>query len=402
MNRLALTAIALLLCQALTHAADWPQFLGPDANGIAPDTGINKDWNAKPPQVLWRTGLSDGGFAGPSVAAGKVFIIDRKGDIDVVRAIDTATGKDVWNFEYPDPGKENYGYARATPVVDNGKVYTLSRMGLLHCLDAESGAKLWSRDIRADFGGQPPSWHYAMSPKIDGDKLIVCPGGRTGVATLNKETGETIWTGGLQGPPGYATPVIATLQGRKQYVIFAGTVLFGVDAEEGGDALWQIPWVNKSKVNAAVPIVAEDFIFITCDYGLGCALIYVGAEGARVFWENKEMQSHFSSPIYYKGYFFGIGNAGKGGDLMCLSPQNGAPAWRQPGFDKGGLVVVDDVLIAITGDKGDVVMVNATAEGYQEFGRIKPLGGQSWTAPIVSDGKLIIRNKTELACLDLM
>ena len=123
MNRLALTAIALLLCQALTHAADWPQFLGPDANGIAPDTGINKDWNAKPPQVLWRTGLSDGGFAGPSVAAGKVFIIDHVGTNDVVRALDFATGAAIWRFEYPDAEKFDYGYARANPTYDNGKVY---------------------------------------------------------------------------------------------------------------------------------------------------------------------------------------------------------------------------------------------------------------------------------------
>lgn len=400
------TRVLLLLACTLpgqgAHAADWPQFLGPDASGIAPDTGISKRWNEKPPQVLWRVAMRDGGFAGPSVAAGKVLIIDHSGADDVVRAIDIATGSDVWTFSYPEPGSDNFGFARSTPVVVDGKVYTLSRSGRLHCLDAGSGRKLWSRDIKADFGGEAPGYLYSMSPRVDGDKVIVCPGGRTGVAALNKDSGETIWTGGLGGPPGYATPAVGRLQGRKQYVIFSGDALYGVDADAGGPALWQVPWGMEYKVNAAVPIVADDCVFITCDYNVGCALIYVAPDGARVFWQSALLQAHFSSPVYYKGYFFGIGNAGSGGDLMCLSPQNGELAWRQPGFEKGGLVAVDDVIIAMTGDKGDVVMVNATADGYQELGRIQPLGGQSWTAPIVADGKLIIRNKTDLACLDLM
>ncbi len=402
MNKMTLTLTVTVLCAGLAYSADWPQFLGPEANGIAPDTGINKDWSARPPQELWRVELSDNGYAGPSVAEGKVFIIDRDGDNDVVRAIDFTTGEDVWTFSYPDPGKDNYGYARATPVFSEGRLYTLGRMGQLHCLNAGDGTVVWSRDIRQEFGGRPPNWLYAMSPKIDGEKLIVCPGGETGVAALNRDTGETLWTGGLDGLPGYATPAVAELQGRKQYVIFAGVDLYGVDAETGGEALWQIPWENRSKVNAAVPLVAEDFVFITSDYGLGCALVYVGPEGAKTFWKNEQLQAHFNTPVYYKGYFFGIGNAGRGGDLMCLSPQNGQPAWRQEGFEKGGLVAVDDVLIAIGGATGDVVMVDATAESYRELGRIKPLGGQSWTAPIIADGKLIVRNKSAMVCLDLM
>jgi len=140
-------------------------------------------------------------------------------------------------------------------------------------------------------------------------------------------------------------------------------------------------------------------VFATSGYGHGCALIQVTENGAEVFWESKEIQAHFNSSIYYKGYIFGIGDPG---NLVCLTPSTGAAAWKKGGFEKGGVVCVDDTVIAVNGAGGDVVMVAADASGYQELGRIKPLNGQHWTAPIVADGKLVIRNKQELVCLDLM
>jgi outer membrane protein assembly factor BamB len=393
-----LIALICLLLALQANAADWPQFRGPAANGIAPDTGINKDWGQKPPPVLWQVALTDGGYAGPSVAQGKVFIIDHQGDQDIVRAIDFKTGKDVWRFTYADNSKSDYGFSQSTPVFSEGKLYTISRAGKLHCLDAATGAKIWMKDFIADYGGHKPQWQYACSPFIDGNKLIITPGGDVNnVYALDKNTGATIWAGGTPDVPGYAVPVAATIQGVKQYVIMTGVSVMGVDAQSG-KALWDFPFKNQCAVNAACPIVTGDFVFITTGYGLGCALLQIGPNGATPVWQNKEIIAHFNTPVYYKQCIFGVGDPD---NLVCLNPRDGTALWKQPGFEKGGVVAVDDTVIAIAGKTGDMVMLSATPEAYKELGRIKPLGGQSWTAPIVSDGKLIVRNQTGMVCLDL-
>lgn len=391
--------VLLLIAGACAMAADWPWFLGPDHNGIASDTGINKDWNARPPQMLWKVTMSDKGYAGPSVADDKVFIIDHVGTNDVVRALDFATGADIWRFEYPDAEKFDYGYARATPTYFDGKLYCQGRMGPLFCLDAATGRQIWARNIRSEFAGQMPTWKYAASPLIDGDKLIVIPGGRNNAAVvaLNPQTGETIWTGGGSDPAGYATPVRAQLDGRLQYVCMTGRAAIGVDTQNG-QLLWRVPWGPKNGVNAATPIVQDPYAFVSSGYGFGCALLEIAGGNGSIAWQNKALAAHFNSPIFYEGYIFGIGDPGL---LLCIDSTAGDIVWRQQGFEKGGIIGVDGCIIAVGGKTGDVVLVEATGS-YRELGRVTPLGGQSWTAPIIANGKLLVRNTTALACLDIM
>ena len=394
----------LMLCLSLSvvvFAADWPQFRGPQANGIAPDQGINKNWAQRPPEKLWQVALSDRGYAGPAVAGGKVYIIDHEGDQDVVRALDLATGQEIWRFNYADTAAEasnDSGFARSTPLISEGKVYTLSRLGSVHCLDAETGAKLWSRNIQTDFGGQKPTWDYSMSPIVDGNKLILCPGGSdAGVVALDKNTGDTIWAGGGSDIPGYATPVVAEILGVKQYLVFTGVSLIGV-AANSGQLLWRFPWKTNYDINGATPLVAGNWILISSGYKHGCALLEITPQGPQSRWENTELQAQFSSPVAYNGYIYGVGDPGF---LVCLDPATGGALWKQPGFEKGGLCAVDGVLLVMTGNSGKITMVNAVPTGYEELGQIKPLEGQSWTAPIVADGKLLVRNKAALVCLDL-
>lgn len=390
--------VVACFCCTMAVAADWPNFLGPARNGMAPDTGINKNWAAKPPQELWRVPMHDDGFAGPSVADGKVFIIDHEGAQDIVRAYSFADGKPLWQFAYPDTDKANYGFARATPVHSEGKLYVAGRMGQLLCLDANTGAALWGKNLMRDFGGRRPKWDFSASPLIDGDKLIICTGGDKSVACLDKNTGNVLWTGGPSDTAGYATAVIAEIMGQKQYVVYTGSGVIGVHADSG-QLLWSFPWPTKYDVNAPQPVVEGNFVFLTSGYGAGCALIEVTAGGPVERWRNRDISAHFSSPIYYGGYLYSNSDPG---NLVCMSPATGQVAWKQPGFEKGGLVIVDGVIIALNGKDGDLVMATAQATGYQELGRLKPLGGQSWTAPIVADGKLLIRNKSALVCLDLM
>jgi len=379
-------------------AADWPHWRGPDRNGIAPDTGINKDWNARPPQVLWQTPMHDDGYAGPAVADGRVFIIDHEGADDVVRAIDLETGQDLWQARYPDLARADYGFSRSSPVYDDGHLYTVSYLGQVHRISAASGEIVWSVNMRQQFAGVSPQWGYAMSALIDGDRVIVVPGGPDAcVVALDKATGEVIWAGGGSDIPGYATPVKATIQEVEQYVVFAGKSLIGV-AVADGRLLWRVPWETAYDVNAATPIISGNAIYITSNYKRGCAVISIEADGPRIVWENTNMASHFNTSVFHDGYLYGPSNP----NLVCLDPSNGQIMWQQSGFERGGCVGVDGVIIAMGGASGDVVMVEATPERYHELGRIRPLGGQSWTAPIIANGRLIIRNKQALACLDIM
>lgn len=377
---------------------DWPRYFGPDGNGLSTETGLSKSWNSRPPAKLWEVPMSDGGFAGPSAAGGRVYIIDHQGQQDIVRALDFGTGHEQWTYRYDEGGGDNYGYSRATPTVDGNRVYTCSRSGLLLCLDANKGSRLWSRNLASEMGGKRPQWNYAASPVIDGDRVVVIPGSPKGtVAVLNKSNGQTIWQGGGEEPGSYATPVTATIGGTKQYVIFAAQALLGVRASDGR-RLWRVPWVTGCDVNAATPLVAGNRIYITSGYGHGCAVVEAGASSARIVWQNKTIQAHFSSSILYGSRIYGTGDPG---NLVCLDPASGRTLWSKSGFEKGGLIGLDGVLLVMCGDSGALAMVKADPSSYQELGRFTPLGGQSWTAPIVAQGKLIVRNKSALACFEL-
>jgi outer membrane protein assembly factor BamB len=379
-------------------AADWPQFRGPRGDGISPEKGIFRDWHRYPPKLLWQAALTDEGYSGPAVAAGTLVIVDHKGPQDVVRAFDLTSGRERWHFAYTESERPNYGFTRSTPAISHGRVYTVSRRGWVHCLTLDTGRKVWARQIVQAVRGRLPQWDLAASPLIDEGRLIICPGGtNAAVVALDPLTGKTLWQGGGSDAPGYATPVPAVLDGVRQYVVFTAKRLIGVDAKSGR-LCWQIPWETNHGVNAATPLVAGNEIFISSGYGRGCALVAVRGSSATLRWQNRELQAHFSSPILYNAHIYGTTDPGA---LVCLRWRDGRQLWRQSGFEKGGIVGGEGMLVALTGNRGDAVLVRLTPAGYQEQGRCTPLGGQSWTAPIIAEGKLIVRTKHTLACLTL-
>ncbi len=385
-------------------STDWPRYLGPDADGKSKETGINKDWGARPPKELWRVPLHDRGFACPSVADGKVFIVDHEGKQDIVLALDLETGKEIWRFAYPDARKWSHGYARATPTCDNGRLYTLGRMGLLNCLDARTGKKIWAVHYCDDLGGERPAWNYAAAPIIDGSRLIVAPGGSKGtIAVLDKKTGRVIWRGGGSDAISYATPVIATIGGKKQYVVFTAKHLEGVDPATGR-VIWSVGWDTKWDCHSATPIVIGDRVFISSNYARGAAVFAIAGNAARKVWEIKAVHVHFNTPVYHDGYLYCTSHSSystaKPG-FHCIDAKTGRVAWEAKSFEKGGMIAVDGTLIVIDGKRGDVVMIELSPKRYRELGRMKPLGGKSWTPPIIARGKLIIRNTKAMACFDL-
>lgn len=391
--------LLLLGLPAALQAADWAQFRGPSMNGHSPEQGVNKAWQSKPPRTAWKVPLSDQGYAGPAVASGKVYIVDHKGSNDVVRALDLRTGKEVWSFSYPDPKPANYGFTRCTPTIVGGRVYTLSRYGLVHCLDAKTGKKVWSQDLVRSFGGQPPTWLYAASVLVDGNRVVVCPGSPgPAVVALDKNTGKVLWKGGGGDPAGYGTPIVATLGGQRQYVVFTGKSLIGVEPASG-KLLWRFPWETRLDANAITPTVIGNAVFIASGYGKGCALVEISGGKAKARWQNRDIQSHFSAPVVVGDYLYCTSDPGY---LVCMDVKTGSVSWKQRGFERGGLVGIDGTLIVVDGAKGEVVMVSPSPSAYKELGRIKPLQGPGcWAPPVVADGMLLVRDKQTLVCLSL-
>ncbi|MCX7799906.1 MAG: PQQ-binding-like beta-propeller repeat protein [Fimbriimonadales bacterium] len=393
----ALLLVAAAACAA-SAASDWNRFRGPNGDGISPETGIRKDWSTNPPRLLWKASLTDNGYAGPAVAQGIVYIVDHRGSDDIVRAFELRTGRELWRYTYPDAPNDNYGFARTTPLVASGKVYVYSRLGRLLCLDAKSGKLLWQRDLIGEFRAPRPSWDMAASPIMHQGRLLVCVGGRNAaVVALDPNTGRTLWQGGGSDASGYATPVVANLQGRQQVLVFSSKALIGVDLADGR-TLWRQPWETPYDVNAATPLVIGNSVFITSGYNRGCALVDVTPQGPRIRWESKAVKAHFSSPILHNGVVYANSDPG---ELVCLNPSDGRVLWKARGFEKGGLCAVDGVLLAMDGAGGDLVMVAMDPRSYREIGRFRPLGGQSWTAPIVSNGCLVVRNRSTIAVFAL-
>lgn len=397
--------LLLATCSASLSAADWPGFGGPSHDGIAPDTGLNKDWPARSPKTLWTVPLSDNGQAGPSVADGKVYIVDHQptpgkpGGQDVVRALDLATGSELWSFAYADARQNRYGYTESTPLVAGGKVYVVSRLCKVNCIDAATGAGLWSRDVLKDFAGKRPEWDFACSPALVDGKLIVIAGGdNAAVVALDAATGQTVWQGGGDSIPGYATPLIVTLDGQTQILASVGEGLVGIDPATGR-RLWNFPWKVDHDQNSATPTVRGNSIFISAAWGKGSAMVEVTDNQPKALWTTKDMQARFSSPVIYNGRIYGTQDPGQ---LVCLDAATGALLWKQPGFEYATTLAADNCIIVQEGKSGDVILLDATTPQYKELGRIRPLGGpEAWTCPILTDGKLLVRNKKTLACLDL-
>jgi len=398
MHPLLLPLLCLVTFIAVARGSDWPGFRGPNADGISPERGINKEWNTKAPKTLWKIALSDNGNAAPAVANDRLYIVDHQGKDDIVRALDADTGKDLWQFTYPDAEANRYGFTVNTPLALGDKLYVYSRKGKIHCLNAATGKMLWNRDLASEYPGTPPPWGFCLSPVADNQALLLGVSGTSvGLVSLDKETGKTLWeTSDLK--VSYASPVVATLHGRKQYLVFGVEALYSLDPATG-KALWQVPWPTKfGGKKGPTPVLVGDRIFVATTEGGDTGVIDLSGGTPVVVWKHQEMQDHFTTPIFYHGCIFGSSDPKF---LTCLDPATGKVLWQETG-QYTSVLGVDDTVIALSGKTGELFMIDATSiSNYLELGRCTPLGGASWAAPIVSGNRLYIRNQKELACIDL-
>jgi outer membrane protein assembly factor BamB len=402
-------------------AGDWPQYRGPNQNGISTEK-VNWNWPESGPKMVWKVPTRQG-FSSFAVGGGKVFtqvVRDLNGaPREGCLALDAETGKELWFTDVAvgtgySGGGDGDG-PRSTPTVNDGLVYVLPPSLALHCLDAQTGKILWTRDLIKEHAGRNIGWNSAASPAVDGD-LVFLGGGGPGQSLLglNKKNGQVVWKAHDEKIT-HSTPVVATIQGVRQVIFFVQSGLLSVSAENG-KALWKFPF--RYNVSTAIsPVVEKDIVYCSAGYGVGSGACKITKSGdqfsAQELYkiagdkDNKEtgkqhIANHWSTPVVKDGYLYGMfsfkefGN----GPLKCVELATGQVKWRQPGFGAGHVILVNDKILALA-DDGRLVVVEPTPTGYKEVARAKVVNGKCWSTPAISNGRIYVRSTKEGVCLDV-
>jgi len=432
--------LLLVVSLSIVHADDWPQWLGPKRDGIWRETGILQKFPAKGPTVRWRTPIG-AGYSGPAVAGNYVFITDRKltprgtnsanpfdkrsiPGVERIICLSEKEGKVEWDHTYDCPYNVSYPAGpRATPVVSDGKLYTLGTEGHLFCFDAATGKKIWSRQFKEDFGTETPLWGFAAHPLLDGNKLICMVGGiGSVVVAFNKENGKELWRALGAREPGYCPPVIYTVAGKRQLIIWHPESVNALDPETG-EVFWTIPFAVRSGLSIPTPRQQDDRLFITCFYN-GSLMLRLTADrpGITELWRRagknerntEALQSIMSTPFFENEYVYGVCSYGQ---LRCIKASNGDRVWETFAATTGGkeerwanaFLVKHADRFFLANEKGDLIIAQLTPDGYHEISRahlLEPtntMPGREvvWSHPAFANRSIYARNDKELICVSL-
>jgi outer membrane protein assembly factor BamB len=387
-------------CATAARAEDWPHYRGPAQNGVSSEKLPSSIPKAGPKQI-WKASLGTGTSA-ITVSAGRAYSMGNRGDKDTVYCLEAKTGREVWKHSYPlSLDKRNFeGGPASTPTIDVERVYAVSHQGDLWCLEAATGKKIWYKHYQKDLGGRRPDWGFAGSPTVEGNLLICDVGGRNAsTVALNKGNGNTVWKSG-DDSAGYASPVVATIGGRRMAVLFKAKHVVGLDVKSGAE-LWRTPWKTSYDVNAATPLVLGDKIFVSSGYGTGCGLIAVAGNTPKEVWRNKNLKAQINSPVAWEGCLYGVDDQVGDGKLVCLDAASGQMKWSEKSVQGGALIAADGKLIVIS-EKGELVIADASPGGFKALSRAQVLGGRCWVQPTLADGLIYARNNQgEAVCLEL-
>lgn len=407
----SLNGLAFLLVGTLPSTGlpiDWPQWQGPARDNVSQEKGLLTSWPTDGPARLWLYSQAGNGYSGPAIANGTLFVMGTRDGREVVLALDAATGQERWVTDIDNIYPNNWGDGpRATPTVDGDRVYALSGNGTLACLGVADGIIVWTKTMQS-LGGNRPGWGYCESVLIDGPHLLCTPGGRSGtLACLNKQTGDLVWQShDIQDGAQYASIRILQVSGQKQYVQLTMENVFGVDAADG-KLLWKIGFPGRTAV-IPTPVVQDQSVFVTAGYGAGCKLIRVhDQQTATQVYENKNMKNHHGGVVLLDNYLYGYSdNVG----WVCMDVQTGEIVWSEKrALGKGSLTCADGKLYCLSEDRGEVVLVDASPEGWRERGRfqlqpqsaIRSRQGRIWTHPVVANGRLYLRDQEYIYCYDV-
>lgn len=377
-------------------AADWPQWRGPHRTGVSAEK-LNGVWAANGPETLWQAAVGTG-FASVAVSHDRVYTMGNTNNQDTVWCFDAKTGAPLWRHTYAAQlGPQWYeGGPGATPTVDAGHVYTISKWGDVFCFDAASGAVVWQRDLRRD-GVKPNRWGFAGSPLIWGD-LVILNAGTAGIA-LSRADGHLVWSNGTNAA-GYASPVRFTHAGQDAVLIFAAKHLVALEPKSGQE-LWRELWETAWDTNNTDPEVQRDRIFVS-SFSRGCGLLSVQGGKPQWVYTNGVLHSHLSPGVVQGEYLYAFnGEAKQDTDFRCLHLPTGDLKWavKDPPF--GSLILADDKLVILS-HKGELVLAQASPAEFKPLARAKVLNGVCWSPPALANGQIYVRNaKGDLRCLRL-
>jgi outer membrane protein assembly factor BamB len=383
---------------------DWPQWRGPSRSAISPETGLLRSWPAAGPPRVWSASNLGAGFGSIAVSRDRIFVQGMRNFQSVVSALNRADGTLVWARPIGRAGDNDRGPGpRGTPTVDGDRLYALTENGDLASLRVQDGAIVWQRNILQDFGGRNIDWLISESPLVDGGNVIVSPGGRgAGMAALDKMTGKTVWVSKeLSDRAGYASPIVADVQGVRTIMTLTSEAGVGVRASDG-KLMWRHPAVSNNTANIATPVFFDNKVFYSSDYGTGGAMLALQAQNGEVraqeVYFTRDMQNHHGGLVVVKGYLYGFHNA----ILTCLEFATGKVMWRNRSVGKGSVAYADGSLYLLS-ENNVVGLAEATPAGYRETGRfrIADQGWPSWAHPVVSGGRLYIRDQGILTAYNI-
>lgn len=383
---------------------DWPQWRGPRRDAVSGETGLLTQWPAAGPRRLWRSEGLGTGYGSVSMAGSRVFVQGGAGGRSEVHCLNRADGRRLWTTPLGRMGGNNRGDGpRATPTIDGDRVYVLTENGDLSCMNVDGGKPAWSMNVLREFGGSNPNWLLSESPLIDGQRLIVTPGGGgAGMVALDKTSGKTLWKSAeLSDPAGYASAIVAEAAGVRCYINFTSRGGVGVRASDG-KLLWRYDRAANRVANCTTPVFHADRVFFTSAYDTGCALLALSPSGGAVelreIYFSRDMMNHHGGVVLVGGYLYGFSNA----ILTCLEFATGKVMWRDRSVGKGSLTVANGQLYLL-GEDGTAGLADASPEGYRERGRfrIDDLGRPAWAHPVVCGGRLYLRNQDRLECYDI-
>ncbi len=393
-----LVLVALLGVSMPGQTSDWSQWRGPNRDGKSTETGLLQDWPSNGPPQVWRVSGAGAGFSSFSSSGGRLYTLGDRGNSGYVIALDAATGKRVWETPSGSNYSNSYGDGpRGTPTVDGNRLYAMGPNGDLVSLEAATGRVIWRKNMPRDFRSSIPGWGFAESPLVVGDRLLVNAGGPdASIVALDKMTGTMMWRS-QSDRAAYSSPVLARVGDIQQAVFFTENRALGLDVRDGR-LLWSYDRANNGTANIATPVVAGNRVFVSSDYGTGAALLELSPTGAKEVYFTREMRNHHSSSVFVGDHLYGF----SGSILTAMRLADGKAAWQNRSVGKGSVIYADQRLYLYS-EHGVVGLAEPTPARYQEHGRFRISTGSSptWSHPILTGGKLILRDQDTVYAYDV-
>ena len=404
-----LSALGFISLGLGLQAADWPQFLGPNRDGVYPGEALTRAWPNDGPNVLWRKRDIGAGMSGVVAAKGRVILFHEVNRYDTVECLDAETGKTLWTSNYASSFVPGYGSAagpRATPAITGGRVYTMGGQGIVVCTDMATGKTVWKVDTKKTYRAFDGFFGMACSPLVEGKAVLLNIGGEegAGIVALDKDTGKLLWKS-LDDEASYSSPVMASLHGKRRAVFFSRTGLAVVDPVNG-KIDFQNRWRARihASVNAAAPLAVGDRLFVTASYNTGALVLQLDGNGFRTVWSNdSSLSSQYASVIHRDGFLYGThgrADAPPLPALRCVELATGRVRWSVDDFGDCLMLRCGDRLLALM-ESGEVVLGQAALTGWSEISRAQIIGSGSRSQPALANRRLFIRDRNQLVCLDV-